>query len=1060
MVAAIAPLVASGLGISLTTATLATNVVLYAGTIAASYYLQQANQTKPESGTKLSAASGGAVPQSLIFGEKETAGSMIYAGFWGRSGKTPNAFYTRVYCLADYPCADMLARCWHSGNKGTIDLGAMAYTASDEATSGTAIGHPITSLDHDGRHWAWVKFLDGSQTTADPFLMDVFGGLASRPWTADMIGRGRALMIVTQRWTKKEANEVAELAAVLQGAKFYDWRKDSTNGGSGTHRWGTPATHEYSANPVVIAYNIMRGIRYDGSVIYGGQNWPARRFDNDSWTAAANVCDENVTLAAGGTEKRYRVGGELSFSETPLDVVDRLLASCAGRMVESGGIYKVTAGGIGASVYSFTDDDVVISEEATGQMFPAREDICNTITGTYVEPDNGGQTTAYKKRTNATYIAEDNGEERSKAMDFDYVRNNRQGQRLALHALNDNRRFMTKVISFPSIARKLEPGDTVNWSTSDRFGFSSKKFITGDVTLNDNGIVTAMLREVDATDADWTTGNENPFTVGIYGDIVPSAQTIAITVSAYGIRNNANANRAPGLKIAWTDDADDVDCRAVRYQVRLLDTSYMVAQGWVDFDETKAIISQGIERNEAYQARAKLVPYSDRDTDWSAWVSVTADKYGYVGSGDCDPAAPADITTAPTLTLRTRVAGDGTVIQLLKIEFDELADARIDYQIRVSDGTDIDWVNARNSPKIIRVQNGLTYSARVRAVSMFGVKGNVFACPAGSITVPRKTTSDSPITAAAGLVVTGGPNRNTLTWTQNDDDDFGGMEVWYSTSALTDFADAILLTRTFARRFIHDGLPNGVTRYYWIRPRDKSGNFGTRYPSGGAPPIDGTTRRLVSDDIADGEIAAVNIGTNAVSRPKIANLAINGDKIDALAVATGHLENEAVRTGKIKPGDCTRYYQRTVKVSKRKYGAVGVVQFGHLVTTALTNVGLVNLSGECELISINGRIIAGFLNGGDSGNSSTVRLRLQIRRGLGSWVDVKAWTFSAKSKSAPTFQKTFAIQEVQMVAKPSKLSTTYRLLTDFAANLSIGGATAYYHGQVVSFGIQVRNNKV
>ena len=500
MVAAVAAGITwlTGGAVAGTAATVASEVLLYAGTTAASYFIQQANQPKQDSGTKLKATSGGAVDQSIIVGEKETAGSLIYAGTWGRPGKSPNTYYARVFCLQDMPSSGFSSRLWTGGKKAAIDFDHITYTDADTdypadgsgySGSGQSMGHPVPTLDHDGNHYAWVKFLDGSQTVADPYLRAVFGSRDDRPWTASMVGRGRTLMIVTQRFTVKESNSELSATAVVQGMAFCDWRKDSTNGGTGSHRWGDAATYEYSANPAVILYNIMRGIYRDGTWIYGGFDWPARRFDTDSWTAAANVCDQNVDLAGGGTEKRYRMGAEIDLAEPPLSVMDRVLASFSGRLVESGGIYKLYAGGIGASVYSFGDDDVIVTEPLSGKMFPSREDICNTITGSYCEPDNGGQMKAYKKRTDAGYVADDNGELRSKEMNFDYVRNNRQAQRLAKHALNDNRRFMTKVAAFPSLARKLEPGDTVNWSDSARFGFANKKFIIGDVTLTNRGVV-------------------------------------------------------------------------------------------------------------------------------------------------------------------------------------------------------------------------------------------------------------------------------------------------------------------------------------------------------------------------------------------------------------------------------------------------------------------------------------------------------------------------------------------------------------------------------------------
>lgn len=46
---------------------------------------------------------------------------------------------------------------------------------------------------------AWVKYYDGSQSTADPYLLAQYGSYPNRPWTSDMIGRGLCYAIVTFR---------------------------------------------------------------------------------------------------------------------------------------------------------------------------------------------------------------------------------------------------------------------------------------------------------------------------------------------------------------------------------------------------------------------------------------------------------------------------------------------------------------------------------------------------------------------------------------------------------------------------------------------------------------------------------------------------------------------------------------------------------------------------------------------------------------------------------------------------------------------------------------------
>ena len=179
-----APLV--GLGLSTTAATTIATIGLYAATTAASIFLQMsmAEEPKQELGTKLTAVLGGAVNQSIHIGEKETAGSFIYKGSWGRAGKVPNAFLTRVYCLSDRPVEGFESYVWVDGIKCTYN------PEVTDSVDGANLGHPINKFNAHGGHRLWVKFHDGSQTGADSYLTDKFG-TGDRAWTEDHVGRGR-----------------------------------------------------------------------------------------------------------------------------------------------------------------------------------------------------------------------------------------------------------------------------------------------------------------------------------------------------------------------------------------------------------------------------------------------------------------------------------------------------------------------------------------------------------------------------------------------------------------------------------------------------------------------------------------------------------------------------------------------------------------------------------------------------------------------------------------------------------------------------------------------------
>lgn len=647
MVAVVAGGVATLFGISTTAATIATSVAFYAATTALSYYIQQSNMPDPEpSGSRLDIEMGGAIGQSILFGDVEKAGHLFYAGSWGRSNKTPNGFLVQCFILADLTDSGDKSTAWIDGQKCTIDLGDNGYTGSDGGTGGYVMGHPVTTLRKSGKDYKWIKFKDGSQTTADDYLLGKFGMLASRPYTSDMIGIGRPLAIVTTRLDKEEGGRMSEHQFVRQGSAFYDPRKDSTNGGSGSHRWGNRSTYEFTRNPAVIYYNVRRGIYYDGDLLYGGRNVSAYMLDNDTYFAAMNTCDENVALAAGGTEKRYAVGGEMDLTRPPADLLDNLLASMNGRVVEDGGVSKLYCGAIGASVYSFTDDDIIATEAEDGSLIPQPDDVFNKITGSYTEPDDGGQAVAYRSKSDADALARDT-EMIARSMDFPFVRSNSRAQRCAKYVLKDGQRWRKHGLVLPPPARKLRPCDVVSWTSAEK-QYSSKKFLAGDVTPLRDGNVRVKLREANPADSDWTTGDEDASTPGIYDRVYPDAQTFSATVTAVSITDDDNTTaRRPGIRIQATLDADDVDCKALVWQVRKRDGDQkLIAHGRsVGFFETDSSVYGDITFTDnaflpgkRVEVRYKVEPQSDRETDWSAWVdgrvTLTNAKFGGADIGD------------------------------------------------------------------------------------------------------------------------------------------------------------------------------------------------------------------------------------------------------------------------------------------------------------------------------------------------------------------------------------------------------------------------------------------
>lgn len=830
-----APLV--GLGLSTTAATTLATAGLYIATTGASILLQMAmaEKTEQEIGTKLSAVLGGAVNQSIHVGRKETAGSFIYKGAWGVNNRVPNGFLTRVYALSDRPVIGFKDYVWVDGLKCGYD------PDTTETVDGVNLGHNIPKFNASGGHRLWVKFHDGTQGSADNYLVNKFGS-GARAWTEDHVGRGRAYMIVTQKYDKKAPTGEVEVTAVVKNTSLYDWRNDSTNGGSGSQRYSNQATWGTDpGNPITNAYNVMRGIYYGSEWMYGGQKWPATRFDNDTWTAAANKCDSDVDVSGGGTIKWARQGAEIDVSEEPWAVIERMLKASNGRIVESGGKFKVYVGGIGASVYSFTDNDTIISEELTGQLFPTRDSIANTVNGTYVEPENAGEAKAYKPRTKSEYVEQD-GDVRKTTMDFDYVRDNRQAQRMALLALKDNRRFRTFSVAFWSQARKLEPCDVISW-TSDKYQFTAKKFIVGDVVLRDDGIVIVNVREADANDANWTPiTDEDPFTTGVFEDLDEPTQTFTANVTAVIQTDDDGKHRRPAIRIEETLDDEFVDCQALRYQVRKKNGDQKIIYRGrsmaffdpdnEDFGDITFTDNSFLEGREV-QVRYKIEPESDRDTEWSGWVDITL------------PYILPDTPSNFALTSLSKLGKDGKLDFFAKATWDNVPHDRAGYGLKIEIDGDEDYRKSDDNKYKFPVPAPSTVKAKVRTRGIDNGRAGAYSTEL-TISVTKKNTAP---TTPTFLDVKRQHRRVVVVTEEHPDDDFRRWNVYYSKT--NDFTTRTKTQHGRSRRFPLDDLDNHETYYAWITAEDTSGNESAKYPSSNTAGVQFKTKAIEDDDTSN-----------------------------------------------------------------------------------------------------------------------------------------------------------------------------------------------------------------
>ncbi|WP_245447533.1 phage tail protein [Nitratireductor sp. OM-1] len=580
--------------------------------------LMMKDEEPSQPGIKTRIGLGGEKPMSFIVGTYATAGHLVYANTWGKVRKTPNAALAQVISVSDLPVSAISNEVWMRGRKINRNPGV-----GDQPGSFAWFGegsYPFSEFTHDdyaGIYWLFAKYRTGGATTADPELLTIFGGAGPRAWDAGMVGRGVAHVILTAEFNRDLFRERPQAIWQVSGLPLYDPRRDASVGGSGTHVWGDPATYEFTDNPAVIIYNILRGIFFEGELVFGG-TIPASRLPLSSWFAAMNECD---MLVDG--DRQFRCGYEIKpFEQSPLAVIEELLKSCNGRMAEIGGVYKIHVGAPALPSYFFNDDSVAITQDQSFDPFPGLEQTYNGVSATYPEPQAAWAMKDAPRRISQAFVDEDDGRELIASIEFNAVPFPIQVQRLQKSLMEDNRRFRRHRHTLPPEAWLLEPLDTVSW-TSARNGYANKLFLISSMDDLENSNQAVSIQEVDPGDYVWTPAtDELPYSVGPMGPIEPQPQVMYDwTAAPATVPDNDGQPRRPAILLGWHGDIQDT--QGVEFEVRLATTAEIVYRGRTDQVLVgQLLISQGLLPAMDYQVRGRYLPYSNRPSLWSGWLAV------------------------------------------------------------------------------------------------------------------------------------------------------------------------------------------------------------------------------------------------------------------------------------------------------------------------------------------------------------------------------------------------------------------------------------------------------
>jgi hypothetical protein len=400
-------------------------------------------------------------------------------------------------------------------------------------------------------------------------------------WTTDHKLSGIAYIAFRLEWNQdKFPQGVPNITAILKGRKVYDPRTSTT---------------AYSRNPALCVRDYLLDSKY-------GLGESSALIDDTSVIAAANVCDQDVSLDGGGTQDRYLCNGVVNTANQIKANIEEMLSAMGGKLTYSGGKYFIDAAGYVAPTLEFTEADCV--SDIQTQTKQSRRGVYNGVKGIFVSEEKDYKVLDYPAQISSTYVTQD-GDPIYLDMPLPFVTNNTQAQRLAKISLLKSRQQVALTMTVTLKGLQVKIGDTIK-VTNERLGYSEKVFEVIDYTLtitDGNLSVNLELIETAAAIYDWTTSDELDFLSGGVLDLYDGRTVNNVTSlakSEIGLLG-PDGSVSTSVELTWTapDDAF-IDFYKIRYNKNGT-TDYFHA-------ETKEprILLSGLDVNSNYDFRVQV----------------------------------------------------------------------------------------------------------------------------------------------------------------------------------------------------------------------------------------------------------------------------------------------------------------------------------------------------------------------------------------------------------------------------------------------------------------------
>lgn len=322
---------------------------------------------------------------------------------------------------------------------------------------------------------------------------------ASSAWTSAHTLNGIAYYVLKLTYDKTVyPSGYPDPLIIFRARRVWDPRLDPSVGGSGSQSYADESTWTWTQNAALCTLDYVRGIKLNGTFI-GGMKTPLAGIDIDSWVAAANTCDENVALKAGGTEKRYTINGIVSMLEDKQGVFAAMLQAFAAVPVIRNGKLGVIAGA------AITPSTTLMDDDLCGQLTinPSRsfQNKHNTVTSIYYDRLAKQGTSDAPPLQEPTFVAADGGVTLEIEYRHRFTDSVATAQRINKIMLSDEREQFSFTGTYKPKAAKIPVGGTF-YFTSAAAGYNTQKMRLMSRRRNSDGSFEIVARQ--ETDAKYS----------------------------------------------------------------------------------------------------------------------------------------------------------------------------------------------------------------------------------------------------------------------------------------------------------------------------------------------------------------------------------------------------------------------------------------------------------------------------------------------------------------------------------------------------------------------------